>query len=71
MQKALMFLALNFALSAPVGAVTFALIASTTAVTTVHPQQVLTKLRHFQVQTAPPVKGTKEQAKGGMDYTVG
>jgi len=38
-----MFLALNFALSAPVGVVTFALIA---AVTTVHPQQVLA--RHVQ-----------------------
>ena len=37
MKKALMFLALNFALSAPVGAVTFALIEGTTAVTTVHP----------------------------------
>jgi len=37
MKKALMFLALNLALSAPVGAVTFALIEGTTAVTTVHP----------------------------------
>jgi hypothetical protein len=60
MKKALMFLALNFALSAPVGAITFALIAGTTAVTTVYPQQVLAKLRHVQPQSAQPVKGTKE-----------
>jgi len=52
MKKALMFLALNFALSAPVGAITFALIAGTTAVTTVYPQQVLAKLRHVQPQSA-------------------
>ena len=52
MKEALMFLALNLALSAPVGAVTVALIAGTTAVTTVHPQQVLAKLRHVQPQSA-------------------
>jgi hypothetical protein len=47
MKKALMFLALNFALSAPIIAVPFALIAGTTAVVSVHPQQALAKLQHF------------------------
>ena len=60
MKKTLMFLALNFALSAPVGAVTFALISGTTALTTVHPQQVLANLRHVQPQSAQLVKDTKE-----------
>ncbi|MBV8109154.1 MAG: hypothetical protein JOZ35_12185 [Hyphomicrobiales bacterium] len=50
MKQALMFLALNLALSAPVVAVTVALIAGATAVTTVHPEQVLAKLRHVQPQ---------------------
>jgi hypothetical protein len=47
MKKALMFLALSFALSAPVGGVALTLIAGTTAVMTVHPQQALAKLQHF------------------------
>jgi hypothetical protein len=63
MKKALMFLALNVALSAvPVGVVTFALIAGTTAITTVHPQEVLAKLRHFQPLSAQRAKGTKAPA---------
>jgi hypothetical protein len=63
MKKALMFLALNVALSAvPVGAVTFALIAGTTAITTVHPREVLAKLRHFQPLSAQRAKGTKAPA---------
>ena len=49
MKKALMFLALSFALSAPVGGVALTLIAATTAVMTVHPQQVLAKLLHFRL----------------------
>jgi hypothetical protein len=49
MKKALMFLALSFALSAPVGGLVLALIAGTTAVTTVHPQEVLAKLQHFHL----------------------
>jgi hypothetical protein len=47
MKKALMLLALSFALSAPVGAVAIALIAGTTAVMSVHPQQAFAKLQHF------------------------
>jgi L-serine deaminase len=49
MKKALMFLALSFALSAPVGGVALALIAGMTAVTTVHPRQALAKLQHFHL----------------------
>jgi hypothetical protein len=62
MKKALMFLALNIALSVPVGAVIFALIAGVGAVTAVHPQQVLAKLRHFQLMSTQPVQGAKEPA---------
>jgi hypothetical protein len=47
MKKALMFLALNLALAAPVGAVTLAVIGGTAAVMTIHPQQVVAKLRHI------------------------
>ena len=54
MKQALMFLALNFALAAPVGAVTFALIAGTTAIVEVHPQQELAKLHHFALLSARP-----------------
>jgi hypothetical protein len=63
---------LNIALSAvPIGAVAFALIAGTTAVTTVHPRQVLAKLRHFHPLSAQPVKGTKEPAlKGGKSLLL-
>jgi len=48
-KNALIFLALSFALSAPVGGVALTLIAGTTAVTTIHPQQAQTKLQHFQL----------------------
>jgi hypothetical protein len=51
MKKALMFLALDIALCVPVGAVIFALIAGVGAVTAVHPQQVVAKLRHFQLMS--------------------
>jgi hypothetical protein len=47
MKKALMFLTLNFALSVPVVAAPFALIAGTTAIVKVHPQQALAKLQCF------------------------
>ena len=49
MKKALMFLTLNFALTAPVGTVPFALIAGTSAVTAVHPEQALAKLQHLKL----------------------
>jgi len=49
MKKALMFLALNLALAAPVGCVTVATIAGATAVMRVHPQQVLAGLLHFRL----------------------
>jgi hypothetical protein len=49
MKKALMFLALSFALSAPVGGVALTLIAGTTAIMRVHPQQALSKLQHFRL----------------------
>jgi hypothetical protein len=49
MKKASMFLALNLALAAPVGAVTLAVIGGTTAVMTVHPRQALAKLQHFRL----------------------
>jgi hypothetical protein len=49
MKKASMLLALSFALSAPVGAVAIALIAATTAVMRVHPQQAFAKLQHLRL----------------------
>jgi tungstate transport system permease protein len=61
-KKALMFFALSLALYAPVGGLTLALIAGTTAVMTIHPQQVLAKLRHFKPLSAQPAKDTKEPA---------
>jgi hypothetical protein len=49
MRKALIFSALSFVLSAPVGGVALTLIAGTTAVTTVQPQQALAKSQHFRL----------------------
>jgi hypothetical protein len=61
MKKALMFLALGFALSAPpVGGVVFALIAGTTAIMRIDPQQTLAKLQHFRLPSGHPAKATKE-----------
>ena len=54
MKQALMLLAINFALAAPVGVVAFALIAGTTAIVEVHPQQALAKLHHFALLSARP-----------------
>ena len=48
MKKALMFLAVSFALSAPAGGVALTLIAGTTAVMRVHPQQALAALQNFR-----------------------
>jgi hypothetical protein len=56
MRQALMLLGLSFALSTPVGCVALTLIAGTTAITKVHPQQALAKLRHFQLLSAQPAK---------------
>jgi uncharacterized membrane protein YesL len=49
MKKALIFLALSFALYAPVGGLVLGLIAGTTAVMTVHRAQALAKLQHFRL----------------------
>lgn len=49
MKKALMFLAISFALSAPVGGLVLTLMTGTTAVTTVRPQQAFAKLQHFRL----------------------
>lgn len=49
MKKALMFLAISFALSAPVGGLVLTLIAGTTVVMTVHLGQALAKLQHLQL----------------------
>jgi ABC-type amino acid transport system permease subunit len=59
MKKTLLFLALNFALSAPVIAVPFALIAGTNAIMKVHPQQALAKLQRFQLPSAQPAKASE------------
>jgi hypothetical protein len=47
MKKALMFLALCFALSAPVGGIALTLVAGMTAVTT-HPQESVAPLQHLR-----------------------
>jgi hypothetical protein len=56
MKDALKLLALSCALSAPVGCVALALIAGTTAIMKVHPQQALAKLQHFRLLSAQPAK---------------
>ena len=60
MKKTLMLLALSFALSAPVGGVALTLVAGTTAIMKVHPQQALAELRLFRSLSAQPVKAIKE-----------
>jgi hypothetical protein len=56
MKQALMLLALSCALAAPVGCAALTLIAGTTAVMKVHPQQALAKLQHFRLLSTQPAK---------------
>jgi hypothetical protein len=62
MKKAVMFLAVSLALSAPVGGVALTLIAGAAAIMAIHPEQHALKLRHFLPLSAQPAEGIKGPA---------